>query len=422
MKSKQYRKAVWLCAVVALLSLLAGFTLPKSIAVRSLLGDYKFLDSFSLYATSIAREVLRIDSCTMLSRHLDTKEEGAGTGKQFFSCVVFPSFISKFSGPRAILVFVDREDGAVGIALSLKDAILGTRFVEYRITRITRFAQLDRRAAQMDVAVEQLSWLAMPLGSKDQPVKMYYQAHLANKTVSYEMVFFGSVLLLSLVAPWFLYRNVRYVRMEKEKLAAAAKGIVNTSARSPLLALIDDLRLTTSDFEAEVAEIMDVIRIMKAKDEAEVQQQERLRRTEAERRAELARATEDFTKEVQEFTSRLDQVTLPAGIKRGVTQHLEAARESRGELTARQGSLNAAMRILEIAARQRQQIDQLVDAQQQVPLNKRGTQPYADLGSHLALARIEYDSKGYRASKVDFHLEQARKATNELKVPLLITA
>lgn len=422
MKSKQYRKAVWLCAVVALLSLLAGFTLPKSIAVRSLLGDYKFLDSFSLYATSIAREVLRIDSCTMLSRHLDTKEEGAGTGKQFFSCVVFPSFISKFSGPRAILVFVDREDGAVGIALSLKDAILGTRFVEYRITRITRFAQLDRRAAQMDVAVEQLSWLAMPLGSKDQPVKMYYQAHLANKTVSYEMVFFGSVLLLSLVAPWFLYRNVRYVRMEKEKLAAAAKGIVNTSARSPLLALIDDLRLTTSDFEAEVAEIMDVIRIMKAKDEAEVQQQERLRRTEAERRAEEAEVARHFVTELDEFTNRLNKATFPDGIYRKIMAHVRNAMREDYDLPTRRSSLGTATRLFENAARQRWLIDRLELVRREVPLQMISHSTYADLVRHIGEAREGFNDYDYRANGVEYNLEQARKAADTLKVSVPITA
>lgn len=422
MKSKQYRKAVWLCAVVALLSLLAGFTLPKSIAVRSLLGDYKFLDSFSLYATSIAREVLRIDSCTMLSRHLDKEEEGAGTGKQFFSCVVFPSFISKFSGPRAILVFVDREDGAVGIALSLKDAILGTRFVEYRITRITRFAQLDRRAAQMDVAVEQLSWLAMPFGSKDQPVKMYYQAHLANKTVSYEMVFFGSVLLMSLAALWCLYRNVRYVRTQKEQLATAAQGIVNVGARSPILALIDDLGLTTSDFEVEVAEIVDVIRVMKEKDDADAQQMERLQRAEAERRAEEAQAARHFATELEEFSDRLIKASFPDGVYRKIMAHVRNAAREEYDLPTRRSSLGTATRLFENATRQRSLIERLEMVRRDVPLQMTSHSAYADFVKHLGQAREGLGDYDYRSSGVDYSLEQARRAADVLKVSVPITA
>ena len=134
------------------MALLAGFTLPKSIAVRSLFSRYEFLDQFSWYATRMAGAPLRIDKCSMLAQYVD--EEREETRGHHFGCTVFPTYVNTVHAPEVVMVFVDTDDGSTGYVHSILVPPAGNYFAGYSITPVSRFAHLDRFAAQVALAID----------------------------------------------------------------------------------------------------------------------------------------------------------------------------------------------------------------------------------------------------------------------------
>lgn len=418
MKSKQYRRATWVYVGAGILALLAGFILPKSLAVRSLLANYQFLDDFSQYATKIARSTLRIDNCTMLSQYVDkTRPE---TRESHFGCLVFPDFIRKFRGTQVILVYVDTFDGTAGFAQSLVGADRSTGFVAHDITEVSLFAALDRRVAQMDKAIEILSWLAAKPGSIDQGVKTYYQAHLAVEMVSYQTAIFSFVIVWSLLGAWCLYRNVLYVREEKAKLWKVVVGVGDEKVRGSFLESIEELGLTTRNFEGRVKNLASSIQRAVAEDKAEAERRERMIQLEMERWHRDRVTAENLLCEARAFAAELQQAKIPKGVVRGVMELLKVALYEQGDLAARQLSISSSRRYFEMATRQLALLRLLEDAKARAALRDQGTSTYQNLDRHVQLAWAEYHADRTRLAIMEHHVAQAMQAARELKVPVVV--